>query len=175
MPKGQVVRPQGLAVSGGRLIVADDLKHRLAIFGLDGDFVTAVGSGPGPNGGQLRNPYDVAVDPLGRVFVADNSNHRVVRYGAAPSYPYRARWGSYGSAAGQLQYPRGLSVDAPGAPTWPIRAATGSTSSTSAARRCARSAPRGACRASSSGRSAWPPTRAGCARWRIPSTAASSC
>ncbi len=114
VPKGEVVRPQGLAVSGGRLIVADDLKHRLAIFGLDGDFVTAVGSGPGPNGGQLRNPYDVAIDPRGRVFVADNSNHRVVRYGAAPKYPYRARWGSYGSAAGQLQYPRGLSVDAAG-------------------------------------------------------------
>src|SRR4051812_7501540 len=29
---GQVKRPQGLAVSGGRLIVADDNNHRLAVF-----------------------------------------------------------------------------------------------------------------------------------------------
>ena len=114
VPRGTVVRPQGLAVSGGRLIVADDLNHRLAVFGLDGDFVTSVGSGPGPSPRQLRNPYDVAIDPLGRVFVADNSNHRIVRYGAATAYPYRARWGSYGSKPGQLQYPRGLSVDAQG-------------------------------------------------------------
>ena len=112
--RGRVKRPQGLAVAGGRLIVADDLNHRLAVFGLEGDYVGSVGSGPGPSPRQLRNPYDVAIDPLGRVFVADNSNHRVVRYGAAPSYPYRARWGSYGSRPGQLQYPRGLSVDAAG-------------------------------------------------------------
>jgi DNA-binding beta-propeller fold protein YncE len=114
VPPGRVKRPQGLAVSGGRLLVADDNNHRLAVFGLLGDFVGAVGSGPGPRPGQLAFPYDVAVDPLGRVFVADNINHRVVRYGPAPSYAYRGRWGSYGSRTGQLQYPRGLSVDAAG-------------------------------------------------------------
>ena len=112
VPPGRVKRPQGLAVSGQRLIVADDLNHRLVVFDLSGNFITTIGSGPGPKPKQLRNPYDVAIDPLGRVFVADNSNHRVVRYGAAPNYPYRARWGSYGSAPGQLQYPRGISVDA---------------------------------------------------------------
>jgi len=114
VPPGKVKRPQGLAVSGGRLLVADDLNHRIAVFGLQGDYVGAIGSGPGPSPRQLQNPYDVAVDPLGRVFVADNSNHRVVRFGAAPTYPYRARWGFYGSKPGGLQYPRGLSVDAQG-------------------------------------------------------------
>ncbi len=111
---GRVKRPQGLAVSGGRLIVADDLGHRLVIFDLNGSFIGTVGSGPGPRPRQLRNPYDVAVDPAGRVFVADNSNHRVVRYGPAPKYTYRGRWGSYGSGRGQIQYPRGLAVDAQG-------------------------------------------------------------
>ena len=114
VPPGRVKRPQGLAVSGGRLIVADDLGHRLAIFDLGGAFIGTVGSGPGPRPGQLRNPYDVAVDPAGRVFVADNSNHRVVRYGPAPAYTYRGRWGAFGSGRGQLQYPRGLAADAQG-------------------------------------------------------------
>jgi tripartite motif-containing protein 71 len=114
VPEGRLFRPQGLALKGSRLIVADDDHHRLAIFDTGGRFIRAVGSGPGPQPNQLRNPYDVAVDPAGRVYVADNSNHRVVRYGPASSYVYRARWGSFGSAAGQLQYPRGIAADAQG-------------------------------------------------------------
>jgi sugar lactone lactonase YvrE len=111
---GRLSRPQGLAVSGSRLIVADDVHHRLAIFDTGGRFITTVGTGEGPKPGQLQNPYDVAVDPAGRLYVADNSNHRVVRYGPAPAYKYRARWGAFGSGRGQLQYPRGLAVDATG-------------------------------------------------------------
>ncbi|MDA0180678.1 NHL repeat-containing protein [Solirubrobacter phytolaccae] len=111
VPKGTVKRPQGLAARGGRLIVADDNGHRMVVFDYNGNQLTTFGSGPGPKPEQLSFPYDVAIDPLGRVFVADNINHRVVRYGPAPNYTYRGRWGSYGSKLGQLQYPRGLSVD----------------------------------------------------------------
>jgi sugar lactone lactonase YvrE len=111
---GRLSRPQGIAVRGSRLIVADDVHHRLAVFDTGGRFIGTVGSGPGPQPRQLRNPYDVAVDGRGRLYVADNSNHRVVRYGPAPGYRYQARWGSFGSGAGQLQYPRGLAVDAGG-------------------------------------------------------------
>jgi tripartite motif-containing protein 71 len=111
---GQLSRPQGLAVTGSRLIVADDVHHRLAIFSTGGALITTVGTGEGNQPGQLQNPYDVAVDPSGRVYVADNSNHRVVRYGPAPTYKYRARWGAFGSGRGQLQFPRGIAVDATG-------------------------------------------------------------
>src|SRR3954452_8303500 len=114
VPPGRVKRPQGLAVSGQRLIVADDLNHRLVVFDLSGNFITTIGSGPGPKPNQLRNPYDVAIDPLGRVFEANTANLCVFRYGAAPHYPSRPRWGSYGPAPGQLQDPRGISVDATG-------------------------------------------------------------
>ncbi len=112
--RGRLSRPQGIAVRGSRLIVADDVHHRLAVFDTGGRFIGAVGSGPGPRPRQLRNPYDVAVDAQGRLYVADNSNHRVVRYGPAPAYAYRARWGSFGSAIGQLQYPRGIAADPAG-------------------------------------------------------------
>ena len=93
-----------------------------------------VGDGEGTRPNQFCHPYDVAVDPSGRVYVADNSNHRIVRYGPAPSYKYRARWGAFGSR------PRAAAVPARArrrrrraARSSPTRAATGSTSSTSAA------------------------------------------
>jgi tripartite motif-containing protein 71 len=114
VPKGRLSRPQGLTVHGSRLVVADDDHHRLAVFDTGGHFIRTVGSGPGPQPGQLQNPYDVASDADGRLYVADNVNHRVVRYGPASAYDYRARWGSFGSAAGQLQYPRGIAADAQG-------------------------------------------------------------
>jgi sugar lactone lactonase YvrE len=111
---GRVKRPQGLAVSKSRLIVADDNNHRLAIFDTGGRFIRTVGVGEGNQPDELQNPYDVAVDPSGRVYVADNSNHRIVRYGNAPSYKYRARWSSFGPQPGHVQFPRGIAVDASG-------------------------------------------------------------
>jgi tripartite motif-containing protein 71 len=114
VPPGRVKRPQGLAVSKARLIVADDLNHRLSIFDTGGRFLRTVGTGEGNRPDELQNPYDVAVDPSGRVYVADNSNHRIVRYGPAPAYKYRARWASFGPQPGHVQFPRGIAVDASG-------------------------------------------------------------
>ena len=108
------MRPQGLAVVGSRLIVADNWRHKLAVFDTGGRFLRNVGDGEGARPNQFFHPYDVAVDPSGRLYVADNSNHRIVRYGPAPTYKYRARWGAFGSGRGQLQYPRGLAVDGSG-------------------------------------------------------------
>ena len=48
------------------------------------------------------------------MFVADDLNHRVVRFGPKSAYPYKARWGSYGTGPGQLAYPRGIAVDGAG-------------------------------------------------------------
>ncbi|MEA2360032.1 MAG: tripartite motif-containing protein 71 [Solirubrobacteraceae bacterium] len=114
VPPGQLSVPQGLAVRGSRLTVADDRHHRLVVFDTGGHFIRTVGAGPGPAPGQLTNPYDVAADPSGRLFVADDLNHRVVRFSGPPAYPYKARWGSYGTGPGQLAYPRGIAADAQG-------------------------------------------------------------
>jgi DNA-binding beta-propeller fold protein YncE len=102
--------PQGLTVRGTRITVADDRNHRLVVFDTGGRMLGTVGAGRGANPGQLANPYDVASDAAGRLFVADDLNHRVVRFSAPPRYPYKGRWGSYGTARGQLAYPRGLAV-----------------------------------------------------------------
>ncbi len=108
---GQLSNPRGLAISGTRLIVADDHNHRLAVYDTGGRFLQAIGKGQGSGLGQLSFPFGVGVDPQGRVFVADDINHRVVRFGPKSAYPYKARWGSYGTGPGQLAYPRALAVD----------------------------------------------------------------
>lgn len=111
--QGVVSRPQGLTIRNYRLLVADDTHHRVVAFDLGGRFLKAFGSqGSGP--GQFKNPYDVGLDAAGHVFVADDSNHRVLKFGVLPNYGYLARWGSYGDGLGQLQYPRSIAVDAPG-------------------------------------------------------------
>lgn len=56
----------------------------------------------------------MASDPQGRIFVADNLNQRISRFSTSPGYAYKARWGSYGTAPGQLAYPRGVAVDGAG-------------------------------------------------------------
>jgi sugar lactone lactonase YvrE len=110
---GQLANPRGIAVRGTRLLVADDQHHRVVVYDTGGHLLRVVGSnGSGP--GQLNFPYGVAADSSGRVFVADDLNHRVVRFSSAPLYPYKARWGSYGTGPGQLAYPRGLAVDQQG-------------------------------------------------------------
>ena len=114
VPPGSLAAPQGLAVRGTRLLVADDQHHRLAVFDTGGHPLTTAGAGQGAGPGQLSNPYDVATDAAGRVYVADDLNQRIVRFSSPPRYPYKARWGSYGTQPGQLAYPRGIAVDAQG-------------------------------------------------------------
>jgi tripartite motif-containing protein 71 len=114
VPPGTLDVPQGLTVRGSRLTVADDRNHRLVVFDTGGRLIGTVGAGRGANPGQLAHPYDVAADLAGRLFVADDLNHRVVRFSAPPRYPYKGRWGAYGTAAGRLAYPRGIAVGAQG-------------------------------------------------------------
>ena len=111
---GTLAYPRGLTVDGQRLLVADDKHHRIAVFDIGGRPLTTFGSGPGAGPGQFNFPFGVAVDPAGRVFVADDLNHRVVRFGPKSAYPYKARWGHYGTEPGGLAYPRAIAVDAAG-------------------------------------------------------------
>lgn len=110
---GTLAYPMGITVRKTRVLVADDQNHRVVVFDTGGRQLQTIGTkGTGP--GQLANPYDVAADAQGRVFVADDLNQRIVRYSTLPNYVYRARWGSYGPGPGQLAYPRGIATDQAG-------------------------------------------------------------
>lgn len=111
---GTLAYPRGLAVRKTRLLVADDKNHRIAVFDTGGRFLRTFARGPGSKGGQLNAPFGIAVDEPGRVFVADDLNHRVVRFGPKSKYPYKARWGSYGTSRGKLAYPRAIAADPQG-------------------------------------------------------------
>ena len=109
---GLLAYPRGLVTRGNRLLVADDQNHRLAVFDINGKLIRTLGRGEGSRPGQFSFPYGVAFDRAGRLFVADDMNQRVVRLGPAPSYKYKARWGSYGTGPGQLAFPRAIATDA---------------------------------------------------------------
>jgi tripartite motif-containing protein 71 len=115
LPPGELQHPKGLAVKGSRLYIADDQRHRVLVTDTGGKVLGSVGGGSGSRPGQLNFPYGVATDPAGRIFVADNMNHRIVRFStAATGYKYVGRWGSYGRAPGQLAFVRGIAVSRSG-------------------------------------------------------------
>jgi tripartite motif-containing protein 71 len=115
LPPGELSHPKGLAVKGTRLYIADDQRHRILVTDTGGKILRSVGGGSGSRPGQLNFPYGVALDPNGRLFVADNVNHRIVRFSTASTgYAYKARWGSYGRGPGQLAFVRGIATDRSG-------------------------------------------------------------
>lgn len=115
VPPGTLQNPRGVAVRATRMLVADDQNHRVAAFDTGGHLLASIGAGQGAGPGQLNFPYGVAMDPQGRVFVADDMNQRIVRYSTpATKYQYKARWGSYGTGPNNLAYPRGIATNANG-------------------------------------------------------------
>src|SRR5688572_29868863 len=61
---------------------------------------------------QFRSPSGVAVDGSGNVYVADQSNNRIVKLN--PDGSIALKFGTRGSGDGQFQFPRGVAVDASG-------------------------------------------------------------
>jgi sugar lactone lactonase YvrE len=105
----------------GYLYVVDQNNHRVLKFDADGGFITMWGrnGGDGTAGsgnGEFNAPTGIAVDPAGRVYVADYYNHRIQKFAADGAF--LAKWGrnggdgSAGSGAGEFTQPMGVAVDA---------------------------------------------------------------
>ena len=92
---GEFKRPQGLALAGDRLYVADAANHRVQVFSRDGTFVTAWSG--------VRYPYSVAVDDDGNVLVAEYGRHQVSKF--RPDGTRLASAGGPGSGPTQLDTP----------------------------------------------------------------------
>jgi len=78
--------PEGLRLDdAGRIYFADPWNHVVLRLEVDGTLSRIAGSGaPGHNGdeipalqAQLNQPYDVALDSLGNVYIADSANNRI--------------------------------------------------------------------------------------------------
>jgi len=119
---GQFDAPRGMAFGpDGSLYVADSRNHRIQHFDAQGNFIEQWGTfGDLLNGGQapigtFNEPWGVAVDADGFVYVSDTWNHRIQKF-TAHGKPLKM-WGVFGlaaDAADALYGPRGLSVDAQG-------------------------------------------------------------
>jgi sugar lactone lactonase YvrE len=75
----------------------------------------AGGNGAGPAANQLNNPFGVAVDSSGNVYVADTNNNRVQMWAPGATSGVTVAGGNgAGPAANQLNYPLGVGLDSSG-------------------------------------------------------------
>ncbi|MCS7222373.1 MAG: TIGR03663 family protein [Anaerolineae bacterium] len=126
MAPGQFQTPRGVAIApDGRIVVADSGNHRIQVFDAQGDFLTAWGSScdlyaegrpgcvdPDGNGplqlgdGQFHEPWGVAADAQGNIYVADTWNHRIQKF--SPDGRFLKKWGFFITTGGQLGEPIGM-------------------------------------------------------------------
>jgi DNA-binding beta-propeller fold protein YncE len=104
---GEAASPAGILVSRGSCIVADNRRHRVRVFSLEGRQLAAWG-GLGENAAQFRSPFRVAQDSLDRVLVSDALNSRVLVF--TPKGDPLAAFGEFGTTEGTMFRPAGLAI-----------------------------------------------------------------
>lgn len=112
-PPGGFHRPTGIACDPqrSRILVVDTLANELAMFDLDGRFVSVIGS-HGTGFGEFNYPTHVAVDARGRIYVTDSLNFRVQIFD--PQGRFVGDLGELGDASGFMAVPKGVGVDREG-------------------------------------------------------------
>ncbi|WP_406429997.1 NHL repeat-containing protein [Streptomyces sp. NBC_00631] len=126
----KLYNPYGTAVDGaGNLYIADASNHRVRKVTPGGIITTVAGNGQAgfvSDGGpavatSLNNPYAVAVDGAGNLYIADHSNHRVRKVTPGGIITTVAGNGQAGfvsdggpAVATKLHYPLGVAVDRSG-------------------------------------------------------------
>jgi DNA-binding beta-propeller fold protein YncE len=113
----------GLAVApDGDVWAADYFNSRLVKFDpVTGDIHARAGQnqGFGPyvpahfaaSDGELQGVSGIDVDPAGSVYVADQYDHRIMKFSSAGAWQAAFGTGAAGQGAGQLNYPEGVGVD----------------------------------------------------------------
>jgi uncharacterized protein (TIGR03437 family) len=136
--RAQLNQPMGIAVdTSNDVFIADSLNNVVRLVTPDGIISTIAGNGvagyAGDGGnatgvdpaasGMLTNPYGIALDKNGNLYIADNGNHaiRIVSTAGvintfAGNQTYNFGYSGDGSAAnlGQLDYPTDVAVDSSG-------------------------------------------------------------
>ncbi|MGB7540286.1 MAG: flippase activity-associated protein Agl23 [Anaerolineales bacterium] len=114
---GLLQRPRAIAVApDGSVFVADTGNHRIQHFDPEGNLLNFWGSFSGPDAAQaptgtFNEPWGVAVDSKGSVYVADTWNFRIQKFSAGGDF--LAAWGSYTHEGMGYQFygPRAIAID----------------------------------------------------------------
>ena len=128
--EAQLSFPAGVAVDGaGNLYIADTENHRIRKVDLTGTITTIAGTGEygfSGDGGpaaeaQIGDPFGVAVDVAGNLYIADLGNQRIRKVDSTGTITTIAGTGEYGfggdggpAAEAQLSFPFGVAVDGAG-------------------------------------------------------------
>ena len=130
--------PREVAVApGGNRVIADSGNNRVVVLDRDGNLVTTFGSacrlnegeaggctdpdGAGPltlGDGQFNEPWGIAVDQAGQIYVSDTWNGRIQVFDAAGRF--LRKWGIFNTTNGELGDanalfgPRGIAIDLEG-------------------------------------------------------------
>jgi sugar lactone lactonase YvrE len=118
--------PSSLAIDGsGRIYVADRLNHRIRVITPERSISTLAGSGTAGfinatgASAQFNEPFGIAVDAGGKVYVADTENHRIrtiTPQGVVATLAGTGREGSTDGAGNiaQFSFPAGVRLDSAG-------------------------------------------------------------
>lgn len=123
MVAAQGFSPAGMEMdTNGRLVVADSLGNRLAVFNADGTLSTYIGveteadeliaETPETEATEayLAAPHAVAFGPENRLYVADSGHNRVAVFSATTG-AYLFAWGTPGYTGNyEMSYPMGIAV-----------------------------------------------------------------
>jgi sugar lactone lactonase YvrE len=125
-----ISRAYGIAIdSQGNLYIADTDNHKIRKVSTSGTITTVAGTGSAGYSGdgnkavkaQLNEPYDVALDSQGNLFVADRSNHRIRKITTSGSITTFAGNGIAGfsgdggpAISAQLRFPEAVTLDSSG-------------------------------------------------------------
>ena len=66
----------------------------------------------GEGNGQFQGPEGIAVDSSNNIYVADEGDSRVEKFGGIGNY--LTQWGSVGTGNGQFEFPFGIALDGSG-------------------------------------------------------------
>ena len=117
---GNSTHRAGLPVApDGSIYVADSRNHRIQHFSAEGTWISSWGTyasvdaGSAP-GGTFNEPWGIAVDADGFVYVADTWNYRIQKF--TTDGKFVTMWGKSGTADTNFSFwgPRGIVVDSKG-------------------------------------------------------------
>lgn len=104
----KLVRPTGLALHDGKLLVADAKAHMVATFDMEGNFISSFGK-RGTDRGDFNYPTHIAVDSNGLIYVTDSLNFRIQVF--EPEGSLVRTFGVIGDGSGQFSRPKGVALD----------------------------------------------------------------